>query len=415
MISTLLITGLKRTFPALNYRNFRYFWYGQCISLIGTWLQITAQQWLVYTMTKSALLLGFLGFAQFGPVMFLSLFAGVFVDRYPKKLILIFIQIVSMLQALILAFLVWSGHIVYWEVLILAFILGLANTLDIPARQSFVPDLVEKDALRSAIGLNMAALNSARIIGPAISAFLIVQFGTGLLFLLNGLSFIPVIYFLYLINSKSTVIKKVEKKVLAEILEGLNYIRHSSVMLSAVLSMIVLCGLVMNFNVIIPPYAAEVLKKGVREYGLLMSAPGIGALIGSLFAASKAMGNPKISILFGSGFMASSLLILLNFIHSLPLAVVTLTFIGFFILLLINATNLTLQLNSSDEFRGRVMSVYSFAFSGITPIGSIFAGSITEKFGSGMGFLISGVLSGFLIVLIAINYSFKRRAQQSAI
>ena len=196
MSSTLVINSLKRTFPALKYRNFRYFWFGQCISLIGTWMQITAQQWLVYTMTKSALLLGLLGVVQFGPIMCLSLFAGVFVDRYNKKLILIFTQISSMIQALALAILVWSGHIVYWEVLVLAALLGLANTLDMPARQSFMPDLVEKKDLRSAIGLNMAVFNSARIIGPGLSALLMARFSAGLLFFLNGISFIPVIFFL---------------------------------------------------------------------------------------------------------------------------------------------------------------------------------------------------------------------------
>ena len=415
MSSTLVITGLKRTFPALKYRNFRYFWFGQCISLIGTWMQITAQQWLVYTLTKSALLLGLLGVAQFGPVMCLSFFAGVLVDRYPKKRILIFTQTAQMIQALILALLIWYGHIVYWEVLVLAVLLGLSNTLDIPARQSFVLDLVERKDLTSAIGLNSVIFNTARIVGPALSAILMARFGAGLLFLLNGISFVPVIIFLYLINTKSAVIKKVEKKVLTEIREGLNYIRHSSVMLSALLSVLVLSTFVMNFNVIIPLYAAEVLKKGEREYGLLMSASGVGSLIGALLAASKAMGNPKIQILFGSAFIASMLLVSLNFIHSLLLAVGMLTIIGFFTIIFMNTANLTLQLNSSNEFRGRVMSVYSFAFAGVTPIGNIFAGSITEKLGSGMGFLICGILSGFFIVLTAITFLLKRRVQKTAI
>ena len=168
MSSSKVITSLTRTFPALKYRNFRYFWFGQCISLVGTWMQITAQQWLVYTLTKSALLLGLLGVAQFGPVMCLSLFAGVYVDRYPKKQLLILTQVAQMIQALVLALLVWSEHIVYWEILVLATLLGLSNTLDIPTRQSFIPDLVDRKDLRSAIGLNMAIFNSARIIGPAL-------------------------------------------------------------------------------------------------------------------------------------------------------------------------------------------------------------------------------------------------------
>lgn len=415
MSSTLVINSLKRTFPALKYRNFRYFWFGQCISLIGTWMQITAQQWLVYTMTKSALLLGLLGVVQFGPIMCLSLFAGVFVDRYNKKLILIFTQISSMIQALALAILVWSGHIVYWEVLVLAALLGLANTLDMPARQSFMPDLVEKKDLRSAIGLNMAVFNSARIIGPGLSALLMARFSAGLLFFLNGISFIPVIIYLYQINSKFTVIKKVEKKVFAEILEGLKHIRHSSTMLSTVFSLFVLSIFILNFNVILPIYSVEVLNQGVRGYGFLMSATGAGSLIGALLIASKGRGKPKIQMLFACAFIASTLLVILNFIHSLVLAIGLLTIIGFFTLIVMNTANMILQLNSSDEFRGRVMSVYSFAFAGTIPIGSIFAGSITEKFGSGMGFLICGVLGGFFIVLIAINFLFKKRVQQTAV
>ena len=415
MSSSKVITSLTRTFPALKYRNFRYFWFGQCISLVGTWMQITAQQWLVYTLTKSALLLGLLGVAQFGPVMCLSLFAGVYVDRYPKKQLLILTQVAQMIQALVLALLVWSEHIVYWEILVLATLLGLSNTLDIPTRQSFIPDLVDRKDLRSAIGLNMAIFNSARIIGPALSAILMAQFGAGFLFLLNGISFIPVIIYLYLINTKSTVIKKAEKKVLTEIREGLNYIRHSSVMFSSILTMLVLSTFIINFNVIIPLYVAETLKQGVSGYGFLMSASGAGSLIAALIVSSKAIGKPKIQMLFGSAFIASMLLILLNFIHSLFLAAALLVIIGFFTLIFMNTANITLQLNSNDEFRGRVMSVYAFAFAGTTPIGNIFTGSITEKLGPGMGFLISGVLSGFFIILIVINFLHEKRKQHLTI
>jgi len=167
-------------------------------------------------MTKSAFLLGLLGVAQFGPVMFLSLFAGVVVDRYPKKSLLLFTQSFLMLQAFVLALLVWSGHIVYWEVLMLAVLLGLVNTLDLPTRQSFIPELVDRKDIRSAIGLNSTIVNIARMIGPAISAVLMARFGAGPLFFLNGLSFIPVIMGLYLIKAKSVVIKKVEKKYLSK-------------------------------------------------------------------------------------------------------------------------------------------------------------------------------------------------------
>jgi len=411
----MIVTVLKKTFPALTHRNFRYFWFGQCISLIGTWMQVTAQLWLVYTMTNSAFLLGLLGVAQFGPVMCLSLFAGVVVDRYPKKDLLLFTQAFLMLQAFALALLVWSGHIVYWEVLLLAALLGLVNTLDLPTRQSYVPDLVDRKDIRSAIGLNSAVVNIARMIGPALSAVLMARYGAGPLFFLNGLSFIPVIIGLYLINTKSVVIKRAEKKVLAEIMEGLHYIRLSPILLVAVLSMLAVGTFVMNFNVIIPIYATEVLKQGVHGFGILLSASGAGSLIGALLVASKVKGNPRLKLLVGSGFLVSALLVLLNFIHSFPIAVGMFAIIGFINIIFIVTVNSTIQLNSSDQFRGRVMSVYSFAFAGTTPIGNLFAGGITEKLGPGMGFLLCGVASGFIILLIVINIFLKKQVPQTPI
>lgn len=408
----MIIAKLKETYPALTQRNFRYYWFGQCISMIGTWIQATAQQWLVYTLTKSALLLGLLGVAQFGPVMCLSLFAGVFIDRYPKKHLIILTQISLMLQAFILAFLVWSGHVTYWNVLILAALLGLVNTLDQPTRQSFIPELVERKDLRSAIGLNSAIFNVARMIGPAIAAVLMDKYGAGPLFFLNGISFIPVIIGLYSIKTKTYATIKIQKKMFAEIFEGLKYIRQSPPLFSAVLCTLAVGTFVMNFNIIIPLYASEVLNQGVKGYGFLLSATGAGSFVGALLVASWAKGNPKLSLLFGSAFIVSALLVVVEPIHSLSLAAITFTIIGFFNILFMTTANSTLQINSSEQFRGRVMSVYSFAFLGSTPIGNLFAGSIMEKLGAGMGISICGAVSGLLIVLIIFTTVVKKHTLQ---
>jgi len=410
-----MLARLKETYPALGQRNFRYFWFGQCISLIGTWMQATAQQWLVYTLTKSALLLGLLGVAQFGPVMFLSLFAGVFIDRYPKKRLLIFTQINLMLQAFILALLVWSGHVTYWNVFFLAILLGLFNTFDQPTRQAFTPELVERKDLRSAIGLNSAIFNVARMIGPALSAVLMAKYGAGPLFFFNGISFIPVIIGLYLIKTEPHEHKKVRSKVLVEILEGLKYIRQSPPLLSAVLSTLVVGTFVMNFNIIIPLYAAEVLHQDVHGYGFLLSATGAGSFVGAVLVASWAKGNPKLSLLLGSAFIVSVLLIAVEPIRNFPLAAVTFMIIGFFNILFMTTANSTLQINSSEQFRGRVMSVYSFAFLGTTPIGNLFAGSIMEKLGAGIGISICGAVSGLLIMLIVIITLIKQRAPRPTV
>lgn len=408
-----MIAKLKETYPALAQRNFRYFWFGQCISLIGTWMQSTGQQWLVYSLTKSALLLGLLGAAQFGPIMCLSLFAGVFIDRYPKKRLLMITQTSLMIQAFVLALLVWSGHVTYWHVLILAALLGLVNTLDQPTRQSFVPELVERKDIRSAIGLNSAIFNLARMIGPALSAVLMAKYGAELLFFLNGISFIPVIIGIYLIQTKPHENRKVQANVFLAIREGLKYIRQSSPLRNTVLTMLSVGTFVMNFNVIIPLYAAEVLKQGVNGYGFLLSAMGAGSLIGALVVASWAKGNPKLRLLFVSGFIVSALLMVLEPIHRLSLSAAAFAIIGFFNILFATTANSTMQINSSEPFRGRVMSVYTFAFAGTTPIGNLFAGSIIQKLGAGMGILLCGAISVFLITLIVINTWVKKPTSQT--
>jgi len=260
----------------------------------------------------------------------------------------------------------------------------------------------------------MAVFNSAQIIGPAISALLMVRFGPGLLFLLNGISFIPVIFYLYQIDLASTAIKNVEKKVFCEILKGLKLIRQSSTMLSTTFAVLALGTFILNFNVIIPIYAVEVLNQGVSGYGMLLSALGVGSLVGSLVMASKGKEETKMQRLFASALIASLLLVVLNFVHSLVLAAILLVIIGFLTLVFLSTANLTLQLHSSDAFRGRVMSVYSFALLGTTPIGNLFAGGISEKYGSRMGFLLCGAITGFFIILIGINYLIKRRANRKS-
>lgn len=408
-----MIAKLKEIYPALSHRNFRYYWFGQCISLIGTWMQSTAQQWLVYSLTKSALLLGLLGAAQFGPVMFLSLVAGVFIDRYPKKRLLIFTQTSLMLQAFALSLLVWMGQITYWHVLILATLLGLVNTLDQPTRQSFIPELVEKKDLRSAIGLNSAIFNVARMIGPALSAVLMAKYGAGLLFFFNGISFIPVIISLYLINVHASEIKKVPQKILIEILEGLKYVRQSLTLRSTILSMLIVSTFAMNFNVIIPLYADEVLKEGIHSYGMLLSATGAGSLVGALMVASWAKGNPKLRLLFCSGFIVAALQIVLKPVQILPLAVAMFAVIGFFNIVFMTTANSLIQFNTNDQFRGRVMSVYSFAFLGTTPIGNLFAGTAMEKLGAGTGISVCGAVSASLVVLLLISTVFKKQPSRS--
>ena len=309
-----------------------------------------------------------------------------------------------MIQALVLAVFVLIGHVVYWEILLLAIFSGFVNTLDSPARQAFVHDLVDQSALGSAIGLNMTIFNSARIIGPALAAIFMAKFDTGLLFLINGLSFIPVIIFLFKIKVKGIASKKAKVKVFSEILAGLRFIRQSPRMFSTILAVLALGTFIMNYNVIMPLYSAEVLNQGVSGYGFLMAALGVGSLLGSLLIALRGKSETRMERLFASALVVSALFILLNLIHSYMVALLLLIIIGFLTLVFMSTANLTLQLNASDAYRGRVMSVYSFAFLGTTPVGNLVAGFITDKFGSGMGFLICGAITGSLIIIIAIGF-----------
>ncbi|KLU66568.1 enterobactin exporter EntS [Desulfosporosinus acididurans] len=412
MNNTFAVTRkLGQTFPALTHKNFRYFWFGQCISLMGTWMQTTAQQWLVYTLTKSAFLLGILGVAQFGPMLAFSLFAGVLADKFPKKAILIFTQSALMLQALILASLVLSGHIRYWQVLLLAATLGLVNTLDMPTRQAFMVELVGRNDLTNAIALNSTIVNLARIIGPTIAALLMSSIGAGFCFLLNAISFIPVIIGLSLIHPQVITRPPKTDNMLKSVIDGLNYIFTKPILACAVLAVLDIGTFIMNTNVLFPVFADQVLHQGVNGYGFLLSAMGIGSLIGAMIVATKARTNPNRRIMFTSSLILSVLMAIIFFIHSSSLAMFLVAGIGLFNIIFMNTVNSTLQLNSTDEYRGRVMSVYALALGGTTPIGNLFAGGFTEKYGSSVGFLMCGITAGILLVLIMVR-TFRKEKHQ---
>lgn len=411
MLNTAISTKLGQTFPALTHKNYRYFWFGQCISLMGTWMQRTAQQWLVYTITKSAFLLGLLGVAQFGPMLIFSLFAGVLADRYPKKSMLLFTQVALMIQAFILAFLVWSGHVYYWQILLLASVLGLVNTLDMPTRQSFIVELVGRKDLTNAIALNSSIVNLARIIGPAVAALLMTTVGAGACFFLNGLSFIPVIIGLFLIRSQVITGSKKTGSMIKSIGDGLKYIYKKPVLAYTVLAVLVVGTFTMNTNVLFPVFADQVLHRGVNGYGLLLSAMGIGSLVGAMLVATRVRSNPSRLVLFSSALIISALLVMIFFIHSYLFATLAIAAIGFFNIIFMNTVNSTLQLNSSDEYRGRIMSVYSLSLGGTTPIGNLFAGGFSQKFGSSVGFLMCGLTTGILIVAIIFWARFRKRNQ----
>lgn len=398
----------KNNFHALSHKNFRYYWSGQCISLVGTWMQSVSQSWLVLSLTKSPVLLGLIGTIQFTPVMLFSLFAGPLVDKFPKKKILIFTQTIFMVLAFILAFLTLTNKIKYYEILILALILGFINTIDMPTRQAYAIEIVGKEDLMNAIALNSATFNLARVIGPAIGGLMMAYVGAGYCFLINGISYIAVIYGLFMIKAPSYVRKKNKNtNVLKEIGEGLKYIKENPILLETLFMVLVVGIFVFNFNVLIPVFTKNILHKGEKTYGLLLSALGAGSFLGAISVSLKSKRGPKKKTMMISAMTISVFLMLISFSNQYYLTMIFLFCTGIFNIYFSTTANSTLQMNSKDEYRGRVLSVYTLVFAGATPFGNMFAGITSGKFGADTSFFLSGILT--LTLISTLFFKFKNK------
>lgn len=395
---------IDKNFHALTNSNYRYFWLGQCVSLIGTWMQSIGQTWLVYSLTNSPLLLGVLGAMQYLPVTVLTLFAGVWIDKFPKKKILIATQSISMLLALTLAALAFTNSAKYEYVLILAVLLGITNAIDMPARQSFMIEIAGREDLMNAIALNSVTFNLAKILGPSIGAVLLVTMGTGWCFLINGLSFIAVIYGLFLIKVKPFVRPKTTKNIINEIMDGLRYIYKSKVLLQTVLLILVIGLFGFNYNILIPVFVKNVLHQDASAFGVLMAALGVGSVFGALNASRKGKSISNMKIMIICSLIIGLFLFLNGFSTLYAVTIIILLITGAASIFFSTTANTTLQLNSTNEYRGRVMSVYSLVFAGATPIGSIFAGAAISGIGISRTFLLSGILIIFLVSGISLAF-----------
>jgi MFS family permease len=385
--------GLKTVLYSLRYRNYRLFFAGQSISLVGTWMQIVAISWLVYHLTNSALLLGLVGFFSQIPSFFLTPFTGVFVDRWNRHRILVITQTLSMIQAFALAFLTLTGTINILSIILLSLSLGLINAFDMPARQSFVIEMVEKkEDLPNAIALNSSLVNVARFIGPAVAGLLVAAVGEGFCFLINGISYVAVIIAL-LAMKVNKITKRVSiNNIPKEIKEGFKY----SFGFAPIRSILLLLGLVslvgMPYTVLMPIFAKDILHGGAHTLGFLMAAAGIGALVGGIYLASRksVLGLVKI-LTFATGIFGLGLIIFAfskNLYFSLSMMLVS----GFGMLLQIAASNTLLQTITEDDKRGRVMSFFTMAFMGMSPFGNLIAGAMADKIGAPNTVLISGVI-----------------------
>ncbi len=371
----------RHTFAALKHRNFRLFFIGQLVSLIGTWMQATAQGWLVYQLTGSKVLLGTVAAAGSLPLLLLSAWGGSLADRHAKRTVLCYTQSGMMVLAFAFAALVWSGHIRPWHIIVLAALGGVAMAFDMPARQSFMVEITSREDLMNAVSLNSSIVNSARIIGPAVAGFLMARAGLTLCFSLNGLSFIAVIAGLLLMRLPRFVPPAKPASAGRHMLDGFAYVAAHQ----RVRRLLLLFGVVgifgWSYSVLLPAYATDVLHVAEGGYSALLSANGFGALLGALTVAT--FGNrvkPRL-LIFGGLWLFSFTLMLLAVVRWYPLVLLCLAVSGWGMMLYFATTNTLVQSSVSNAMRGRVMGIWALVFGGMMPLGGLESGFLSQVVG----------------------------------
>jgi len=399
-------SALKNTFRSLQYRNYRLFFTGQSISLIGSWMQRIAMPWLVYDLTHSVFLLGIIGFASQIPTFLLAPFAGVLTDRWSRYHILIITQILSMIQALLLALLFFMGIIEVWHIVLLSIAFGLINAFDMPSRQSIVIEMVDKkEDLGNAIALNSSIFNAARLVGPSLAGFIIAIANEGVCFLINGLSYIVVIGALLKMQLTPRIIEKKTTPMLKEIKEGFLY-TFGFAPIKYVILLIALVGLMgMSYSVLIPVFAKEILHGDSTTFGFLVGASGIGALSGAFYLASRksVLGLGRV-IIFSTAIFGIGLL-LFSFSRIFILSLLLMVAVGLGMMLQMASSNTILQTVADDDKRGRVMSFYTMAFMGTAPFGSLILGALANAWGATVAIGIAGVSCMVGSILFALKFT----------
>jgi MFS family permease len=371
----------RDTFAALKHRNFRLFFVGQLVSLIGTWMQTTAQGWLVYQLTGSKVLLGTVAAVGSLPLLLLSLWGGSVADRHSKRTVLFYTQTGMMLTAFVFATLVGSGHIQPWHILVLAALGGVAMAFDMPARQSFMVEMTSHEDLMNAVSLNSSIFNGARVVGPAVAGFLMAHVGMAWCFLLNGFSFIAVIAGMAMMRLPKFVPPEKPLSTGRHILEGFNYVAgHRRVrMLLLLFAVVGIFG--WSYAVLLPAYATDILHVGEGGYGVLLSANGFGALVGALTVATWGRRiRPRLLIL-GGLWLFSAMLVLLAVVRWYPLVLACLAVGGWGMLIYYSTTNTLIQGSVSNAMRGRVMGIWALVFGGMMPVGGLESGFLSHAVG----------------------------------
>jgi len=382
----------KVIFRALRHRNYRLFFGGQSISLVGTWMQQVAVAWLVYRMTNSPLLLGVVGFVGQIPTFLFSPFAGVFADRHNRRNMLVITQTLALIQAAVLCFLIFTKHIQIWQIIVLSASLGIINSFDIPIRQAFTVEMIEdRQDLSNAIALNSSMVNAARLIGPSLAGILIASVGEGMCFLLNAISYIPVIVSLMAMKINKVSLRSNHRNVLKELKEGFSYALgfYPIKIILVLLALVSLMGV--PYQILMPVFARDIFHGGPHTLGFLVAMSGIGALAGAIYLAARktVLGLSRIIVLTAGAFGVC--IIAFSLSRVLWISMLILLFGGFAMMVQMAASNTVLQTIVDEDKRGRVMSFYTMSFMGMAPFGSLLAGSLATKIGAPHTLLFGGV------------------------
>jgi len=372
--------GLRETFISLRYPNYRLWFAGQLVSLFGTWMQVTAQGFLIYELTRSPAYLGYVGFASGAPSWLFTLYGGVVADRIPRRTLLIITQSTMMLLAFTLAVLTFSVRVQPWHIIVLAFLLGVANAFDAPARQSFTIELVEREDLTNAIALNATMFNAATIVGPAVGGIVYALAGAAWCFVVNGISFVAVIAALAMMKLGPARLPA-NGAASGGLRQGLRYVASAKTVrgLMACLGAFAFFGI--GIVTLIPAWSVEVLDGNAATNGLLLSARGIGSLIAGLMIAALGRYQIKGKLLTLGSFAMGLMLLAFAATNLLPFSMLAIAGVGWGFMLIVNTINALVQSRVPDELRGRVMGIYTLVFFGMIPIGSLLAGIAAAELG----------------------------------
>jgi len=384
---------LPAVFRSLKHRNFRLFFGGQLISLVGTWMQTIAEAWLIYRLTGSSVLLGLLGFVGQIPIFLLSPIGGLAADRWPRQRVVITTQVASMLLGFTLAALTLTGRIRVWEIIMLATLLGVVNAFDVPARQSFLIEMVGREDLLNAIALNSSMFNGARVAGPAVAGLLVARIGEGWCFFVNGVSYIAVLAGLLMMRIENSLVAHDGSSPIEKLREGFRFVRHARPIRTLLILLGVVSFMALPFSVLMPIFADRILHGGASAYGNLMGAVGLGAMFGALSLAMRQelRGLGKIVAYSAIGLGAS--LTLFGASRWFWASFVALTLAGLTMMMQFTSINTLIQAMVPDQLRGRVMSLYSMMFLGMAPLGSLVAGALADRIGAPVTVALGGLAS----------------------